>query len=180
MYTWHMFLSLLSLKSTSIANMWKSSGLILFVLFVAACGNTPDESSSASGANGQDDSLTTFNPCDLLTIAEVESIFGEAAATDYEPTSAGPVRSCSFRNEAGGRFFLLQLAPETVLDVDTEAEGATPIPDLGDEAVFFSGMLRVRVGEEALQVTTWHPSSKQDEALAMVQEIARLALDRLP
>jgi hypothetical protein len=41
-------------------------------------------------------------------------------------------------------------------------------------------MLRVRVGETVLQVSTWHPSSKQDEALAMTQEIARIALERLP
>lgn len=63
--------------------------------------------------------------------------------------------------------------------MDAGDPDVTVIKDLGDEAIF-SGMLRVRVGETVLQVSTWHPSSKQDEALAMTQEIARIALERLP
>jgi len=66
------------------------------------------------------------------------------------------------------------------MEVDAGDPDVTVIADLGDEAIFSSGMLRVRVGETVLQVATWHPSSKQDEALAMTQEIARIALERLP
>ncbi|TFH38021.1 MAG: hypothetical protein E4G99_00700 [Anaerolineales bacterium] len=68
----------------------------------------------------------------------------------------------------------------TAIEVDTGDPEVTVIADLGDEAVYFSGMLRVRLGESALQVSTWHSRSKQDDALAMTQEIARIAISRLP
>ena len=81
----------------------------------------------------------TLNPCELLTAGEVESIFGEAATADSEPTSAGPIRSCSFHNDAGGKFFLIQLGPETAMEVDAEDPDVTVIADLGDEATYYSG-----------------------------------------
>ncbi|TFH37282.1 MAG: DUF3558 domain-containing protein [Anaerolineales bacterium] len=152
--------------------------LVSILVFLTACSSPASE--KPAGFNGQNDSLASFNPCELLTPAEVESIFGEPAAADAEPTSAGPVRSCGFHNEGGGKFFILQLGPVTAIEVDAGDPEVTVIADLGDEAVFFSGMLRVRVGETVLQVSTWHSRSKLDDALTMTQEIARIALERLP
>ena len=152
--------------------------LVTILVFLAACSSSASEKPAES--DRQVESLANFNPCELLTPEDIESVFGEDATADSEPTSAGPVRSCSFHNDGGGRFFLPQLAPETAIEVDAGDPDVTVIADLGDEAIFFSGMLRVRVGETVLQVATSHPSSKQDEALAMTQEIARIALERFP
>ena len=40
------------------------------------------------------------------------------------------------------------------MEVDAGDPDVTVIADLGDEAIFSSGMLRVRVGETVLQVVT--------------------------
>jgi hypothetical protein len=159
---------------------WIPAFLILIILLMTACGNAPETTNASDTANHQNDSLASQNPCEMITAAEVESIFGEAASADVEPSTAGPVRSCSFRNDGGGKFFLIQIGPESAIEVDSETDVGTVIPDLGEEAVFFSGSLRVRIGESVLQVITWHPQGRQDEALAMTQAIARLALERLP
>jgi hypothetical protein len=132
------------------------------------------------GSSTKDLNLANSNPCTLLTPEEVESVFDEAAAADAEPTSNGPIRSCSFHNNRGGRFFLIQLGPVETFDMNTGEPDVIVIEDLGDQAVFSYGSLRVRVGETVLQVTTYHSSSKQDQALTMAQEIARLALAHLP
>ena len=166
------------LGSKALKSMFRIAVPALMLVFLAACGNSGSESPAANSI--QDDSLASFNPCEMLLPAEVESIFGEPAAADAEPTSAGPIRSCGFHNERGGKFFNIQLGPESAIEVDAEDPEVTVVADLGDEAVFFSGMLRVRMGETVLQVSTWHSRSKLDEALMMTQEIARIALTRLP
>jgi hypothetical protein len=74
--------------------------LVTVLILLASCSSSAGE--ETAGSNGQDDSLANSNPCELLTAGEVESIFGEAGTADTEPTSAGPVRSCSFHNDAGG------------------------------------------------------------------------------
>ena len=152
--------------------------LVAITLLLTACASSTSE--KPVGSNGEDVSFANSNPCTMLTPEEVEIIFDEAATADTEPTSNGPIRSCSFHNDRGGRFFLIQLGPVATLEVDTEDPDVIVIDDLGDEATFSYGMLRVRVGETVLQVTTWHSSSKQDEALTMTQEIAKMALDHLP
>lgn len=159
------------------ALLWPGA-LVMILVVLAACSSSASE--NPAGSTGQGDSLAKLNPCELLTPVEVESIFGEAATADSEPTLAGPVSSCTFKNDSGGKFFLIQLGPESALEVDAGDPDVTVITGLGDEATFSNGTLRVRVGETVLQVPTWHPQSRQDEALAMTQEIARIALERLP
>lgn len=104
--------------------------LVTILILLASCSSSTSE--ETAGSNGQDDSLANSNPCELLTAGEVESIFGEAATADTEPTSAGLVRSCSFHNDGGGKFFLIQLGPETALEVDARDPDVTVIKDLGD------------------------------------------------
>ena len=152
--------------------------MVAITFFLSACAGSTSDKPGAS--RSEDDSLAKANPCTMLTPEEVETIFDEAATADTEPTSNGPIRSCTFRNDRGGRFFLIQLGPVETLNLDTGNTDVILIEDLGDEATFFSGILRVRVGETVLQITTYHSSSKQDEALAMAQEIAWLALDHMP
>lgn len=147
-----------------------SSAIFLYLLFFTlntlAAPTTPLQVSFINVSQGDSALIQDSNGFDVLI--------------DGGRTSAGPVGSCSFHNDGGGKFFLLQIGPETAIEVDAGDPDVTVIADLGDEAIFFSGMLRVRVGETVLQVATWHPSSKQDEALVMTQEIARIALERLP
>jgi|GEM_PF-5802557 len=169
------FLTTLSMKlSKTKILLW----LITITFLLSACANSTSE--KPTGSIGDDSSIANSNPCTMLTPEEVEFIFDEAATADTEPTSNGPITSCTFHSDSGGRFFLIQLGPVETLEVDSDDPEVTVIEGLGDEAIFFYGSLRVRVGETVLQVTTYHSSSKQDEALVMTQEVARIALDHLP
>ena len=152
--------------------------LVATTLLLTAC--TSSTSEKQVGSSREDDNLANSNPCTMLTPEEVDLIFDEAATADTEPTSHGPISGCTFRNDRGGRFFLIQLGPVETLEVDSADPEVTVIEDLGDEAIFSYGSLRVRVGETVLQITTYHSSSKQDDALAMTQEVARIALGHLP
>lgn len=146
------------------------------------------ENASIPSSNANPDPLTAFNSCELLTPTEVEGFFGEPMAPDPAPESIGPYRSCMFSSQAGGKLIIVQVTHENAAQFKADNEGSaamlemipTPVSGLGDETVFFSGLLRVRVGETVLQVVTWHTEAEQDQAFAMSQEIARLALPRLP
>ena len=178
---------------------------LLLLALLAACGSSGVESPEtasegpssppaaestqpAAAVGGDIDFLATLNPCELLTPGEVEGFFGEPAATDAAPETIGPYRSCMFSSETGGKMIILQVTHETPVQFKTDNETSaamlemvpTPVASLGDEAVFFSGLLRVRTGDIVTQVVTWHPEAEQAEAFTMTQEIARLAIGRLP
>jgi len=139
-------------------------------------------------AGGAGDPLASFNPCEMLTQAEVEGFFDGPMSPDAAPESIGPYRSCMFTNQAGGKMIIVQVTHENAAQFKADNEGSaamfemvpTPVAGLGDESVFFSGLLRVRVSDQVLQVVTWHTEEQQDEAFAMTQAIARLALNRMP
>lgn len=179
---------------------------VLMLAVLAACGGngagSPEAASEepsepataaestqpAAAVSGDVDFLATLNPCELLTPAELESFFGEPAATNAAPEDIGPYRSCMFTNESGGKLIIVQVTHETPAQFKADNEGSaamidmvpTPVAGLGDESVFFSGLLRVRTGDVVTQVATWHPEAEQAEAFAMTQEIARIAIARLP
>jgi hypothetical protein len=146
------------------------------------------ENNAPAPAGGGNDILAGFNPCEMLTQAEVESFFEEPMATDAAPESIGPYRSCMLTSQSGGKMIILQATNETAdqFKADNESSASmfevvpTPVAGLGDEAVFMSGLLRVRVGDQVFQVVTWHPEDQQDQAFSMTQEIARLALPHMP
>jgi len=171
-------MNFLTIPSVKLSNNKILLWLVAITLLLTACANSTSE--KPVGSSGEDVNLAKTNPCTMLTPEEVEFVFEEAATGDTEPTSHGPIRSCTFSNDRGGRFFLIQLGPVETLEMETGNPDAIVIEDLGDEATFYYGSLRVRIGESVLQITTYHSSSKQDEALAMTLEVARIALDHLP
>jgi hypothetical protein len=179
---------------------------VLLLAILAACGGNTAESPEAvreqpSGpapesestlpevaVGGDVDFLATLNPCELLTPAELETFFGGPAEEGATPETIGPYRSCLLGNQSGGKSIILQVTHQTALQFKTDNEGSAamleveliPVEGLGDEAVFYVGLLRVRTGDTVLQVGTWHPEAEQAAAFAMTQEIARLAIGRLP
>jgi hypothetical protein len=146
------------------------------------------ETAPVSPSNPGIDLLAGFNPCEMLTQAEVESFFDGPMSTDAAPESIGPYRSCMFTSQVGGKMIIVQVTHETAAQFKADNEGSaamlemipTPVAGLGDESVFFSGLLRVRVGDQVLQIVTWHNEEQQDQAFHMTQDIARLALPRMP
>jgi hypothetical protein len=134
------------------------------------------------------DVLAAFDPCEMLTQEEVEGFFEGPMSPDASPESIGPYRSCMFTSQAGGKMIIVQVTRENAEQFKADNEGSaamfeivpTPVAGLGDEAVFMSGLLRVRVGDMVFQAVTWHPEDQQDQAFTMTQEIARLALKRMP
>lgn len=179
--------------------------VIVFLPILASCGRTADPApvveitvsnqeqsvadltsstqNSAPPATGID--LNVFDPCGLLTADEFETFFGEPAAPGAVPETIGFYRSCMVWNQSGNKFITLQLAHQTAEAFKAELETSAamldlellPVEGLGDEAVYFSGLLHVRVGETVLQVLTWYQDL--DQALAVSKEIAGLALPRL-
>jgi hypothetical protein len=127
------------------------------------------------------------NPCELLTTPEVEAALGEPLAS-FDRSTIFSYESCDFKGQSGGTFITLQLTHQNAeqFKKDNEETSAMfeaellPIEGLGDEAAFYSGLLRVRVGETVVQIATWHPEAEQDQALIMTQELARIVLERLP
>ena len=55
-----------------------------------------------------------------------------------------------------------------------------PIENLGNVAGFYNGLPRVRTGYTVLQIGTLHPEAEQEQALTMIQKLARIALTGLP
>lgn len=131
--------------------------------------------------------LSGVDPCALLTTAEVEAAFGEPMGSAERETIYS-YESCNFHNQRGGKSIVLQLtqqSPElfTRDNVETAAifeVELIPISGLGDDAAYYSGLLRVRVGDSVFQLATWHPEAEQDQALEMMQSLARLVLERYP
>lgn len=143
---------------------------------------SPPESSAPEAING----LAGSNPCGLLTGDEYGAFFGEPAAPGAEPKTIGFYRSCMVWNQSGTKFITLQLAHYTPEEFKAELEASAamldlelvPVAGLGDEAVSYSGLLHVRIGETVLQVLTW--IQDPDQALEVSRQIAQLALPRLP
>jgi len=54
-----------------------------------------------------------------------------------------------------------------------------PIENLGNEAGFYNGLPRDRNGYTVLQIGTLHSETEQEQALTMIQKLARIALTGL-
>jgi hypothetical protein len=180
--------------------------LALLLLLLSGCTNNPssapvdevtdstqvqsspelENSTQSSAPPAAENASDAPNPCELLTADEFESFFGEAAAPGAEPENLGPYGSCMVWNQSGNKFITLQVAHQTAEqfkdELDTSAAmldlELVPVEGLGDEAVYFSGLLHVRVGETVLQVLTWYQDV--DQALDVTRQIANLVIPRLP
>jgi len=126
------------------------------------------------------------NPCELLAGDEFASFFGEPADLGAEPENLGPYGSCMVWNQSGNKFITLQVAHQTAEQFKAELDASVamfdleliPVEGLGDEAVYYSGLMHVRVGETVLQVLTWYQDL--DQGLVASRQIAELVLPRLP
>jgi hypothetical protein len=148
---------------------------------------SPDSAPEISPGENLNSPSTGINPCDLLSASEAEAALTEPVSS-IDQTTIANYESCDYRGQSGGKFITLQVTRQTAeqFKIDNEETSAMfeveliPVEDLGDEAAFYSGLLRVRVGETVLQIATWHTVEEEDQALALTQELARIALTRLP
>ena len=148
-----------------------------------------DQSSSAelTPSNGIFTSISGVDPCELLTMAEVEAVVGEPLLSSEESVIAN-YKGCEYHSQDPGKFIILQVTQQSAERFKTDNEETAAffetelrtVENLGDEAAFYSGLLRVRVGEVVVQIATWHPESELDQAFEMTQALARLAIERLP
>jgi hypothetical protein len=127
------------------------------------------------------------DPCELLTNPEVEAALGEPLSSS-ERSTIFSYESCDYQGQSGGKFITLQLTHQNAEQFKKD-NGETsqmfeaellPVAGLGDEAAFYSGLLRVRVGDTVIQIATWFTEEEQGQALSLTQELARLAIARLP
>ena len=146
--------------------------------------HTPEDPSSSGGITT---SISGVDPCELLTAAEVEAVVGEPFSSAEEP-DIGNYLGCQYQSLSPGKFIILQVTQQSAerFRKDNEETAAffetelLPVENLGDEAAFYSGLLRVRAGELVFQIASWHTEAELDQAFEITQELARFAVMRLP
>ncbi|GIJ43293.1 hypothetical protein Val02_01790 [Virgisporangium aliadipatigenens] len=130
-------------------------------------GNAAKPSTSAKAAGLPD-------VCALLTKAEVSALAGGKQVTQVDPDGAAPdagTRHCQWQL-AGARLAIF-LSPTTPSEFKQAHQGHTAVPNLGDEAVLFSGHLYVRKGRIVADVyaTSGDEAAGERFAKAAAQKI---------
>jgi hypothetical protein len=149
--------------------------------------DSQDSGPMESDPAAQDPSVTPADPCQLLTDSEVETALGEPLASSGRSQVLN-YESCDYFGQSGSKFVFVQLTHQNAEQFQKDNDTSTamletdliPVENLGNEAVFYSSILRVRVGETVLQIATWHTADEQDQSLLLTQELAQLAIPRLP
>ncbi|MGI9647759.1 MAG: hypothetical protein ACR2OI_04495 [Acidimicrobiia bacterium] len=90
-------------------------GIVLVVaLLMAGCGGDSDSDSDPTGSGGTDDPVTSSSdapdPCTLAGDSVLVAYFGDAEV-EGEPTEAGPIMGCRWRN-ASSDSLLIQVASD--------------------------------------------------------------------
>jgi hypothetical protein len=148
-----------------------------------------DQSTGNDDAESEEknESAADVNPCGLLSTPEVEAALGDSLSS-AERSTVGIYNSCYFQAKSGGKFIILQLTHQNAIQFKEDNETSSEmleselisVEDLGDEAVFYSGLLRVRVGETVIQFATWYTEEEETQALILTKDLALKALSRLP
>jgi len=127
------------------------------------------------------------NPCELLSTPEVEEALGDSLSS-AERSTVGIYNSCYFQAKSPGKFIILQLTHQNAVQFKEDNEASSEmleselisVEGLGDEAVFYSGLLRVRVGETVLQFATWYTEEEETQALDLTKDLALYVLSSFP
>ena len=159
----------------------------------ASVAASPTGSTPATSAPASTKTVALPAPCTLLTVANVEPLFG-TTALQQTPTT-GPVRGvaeCSFNLSVGVQAKTVSIATHTDFPDDLSyvfpSQGTTPVPGLGYPAVLQTtdnhgsnstndSTLTVKLGTNALEIhVEWYTDPVDT---GFVTQLAKAALARL-
>ncbi|HEX5939665.1 MAG TPA: hypothetical protein VFZ12_04850 [Dehalococcoidia bacterium] len=150
-----------------------------------------DDDAADDAVEGGDDDDDAGEVCSLLTIEEAESLL-EEAVSDPEGGSTTPIFDvCSWAAEAVDSFSIIVLqvltddfpgGAEDFYNSTIEGlqnEEFEEISGLGDEAVYYAGLLQVREGDNLIALSVTIDGSDEETNKAKTEEAAEIVLDRL-
>jgi hypothetical protein len=151
-------------------------------------GEIEEEVEEEADDNDDDDGV---DPCSLLTTEEAEALL-EEPVNDPEGDSTTPLFDvCSWTAEAVDSFSIIVLqvltdefpaGAEAFYDSTIEGlEGQEfeEISGLGDEAVYYAGLLQVREGDNLIALSVTLQDADEETNKAKTEEAAGIVLDRL-
>lgn len=141
----------------------------------------PASDAPASTAPEPSSGGTAGGVCDLVTIAELESIFGLSAITTQ--VFAGPPDTCDIQTDGAplAAFVLTVDAPSFVFDAYAVDPDSVEVSGIGDKALYNSaqGLFVVLKGSSLVSIAAY-PDGKTDEEIAdLLKEIAKVAAGRM-
>jgi hypothetical protein len=153
---------------------------------------TPAPTEAADDDDGDDDEVSGTDPCTLLTTEEVNELLGEAVDEPAPAQELGLFLNCSWFASAEGSFanVILQLLNDfpggaqgyydsVVNGLETGGDEFEEVSGLGDQAVYFAGLMLVREGDNAFTVSVNVTDGDAATSRARAEDAARLILERL-
>jgi hypothetical protein len=150
------------------------------------------DETEAEADDDDDESDESSDACSLLTVEEAEGILGETVS-GAEPSQPSPLFAvCSWPAESTESFaiIVLQVLDEfpggaeafhdtTLEGLEQSGEEGEEISGLGDEAVYYAGLLQVREGDELFAISVTLADGDDASNRAATEEAAQLVLDNL-
>lgn len=142
-------------------------------------------------AEGDDDDDDGADPCSLLTTEEAEALLEEPVSDPVGDSTTPIFDVCSWAAEATDSFSIIVLqvltdefpgGAEQFYDSTIEglqSEEYEEISGVGDEAVYYAGLLQVREGDNLLALSVTVQDADEETNKAKSEEAAAIVLDRL-
>lgn len=124
---------------------------------------------------------TTADVCGLVTVAEMESLFGVSGVT--QQLFAGPPDTCDYRLDSAP-FVAMVLTPgvgAAVFDATAADTSSELVSGLGDRALYNSQLLvlLVQKGGSLLTLHTLDESRSEEERFELMKQIGEIAAGRM-
>ena len=140
---------------------------------------TPQPAPSTGGGGGGGGGTTDV--CALVTVDELEQIFGVSAVTTR--VLAGPPDTCDIQNDGAplAAFVLVTSNGAAIFNAWASDPDAVDIPGLGDRAIYSpaSLLLVVLKGDRAMSMAALDDGRSEDERLELMKETLAIAVNRL-
>ncbi len=119
--------------------------------------------------------------CDLVTVAELERIFGLTAITTE--VIEGPPDTCDVQSDDAplAAWVLMTPVPPYVYDSYATDDGASTVPGIGDKAAFVpgQGLLIFQKGDVLVSVGVYADEAVEAQNVEFMKAIAKAAAGRL-
>jgi hypothetical protein len=159
--------------------------IFLVALATCACSQTksPPSGETAGGtaapapaASAATAGSTTFNPCKLVSPAEVSAVMGRASGKgEYHPILGG---RCNFYDAQSQDEIFLQSVDPSLFDAYAHVPGAVTLSGIGDRAIWVGGSLYVQKGSRGLQIGFFLPHALK-QLTPSAEKLARTIVSRM-
>ncbi len=159
--------------------------IFLVALVTCACSQTksPPSGGSAGGSSAPAPAVsaatagsTAFNPCKLVSPAEVSVVMGRASGKgEYHPILGG---RCNFYDAQSQDEIFLQSVDPALFDAYAHVPSAVTVTGIGDRAIWVGGSLYVQKGSRGLQIGFFLPHSLK-QLTPSAEKLARMIVSRM-